>query len=245
MIGPNGAGKTTLLSILAGIREPDAGEVAPAARQVGFVPQQAALYRRLTVDGEPAPLRPARGASTTSRPAVEADARADRLSPSAAAIRSGRSPGGNQQRINIAIGLLSEPGGAAPRRAVAPASTRASARASGSSSSASPARGTTRDLLHPQHRRGRALRRPRARASPTASACSTARRRAQRRRPADRRRGRQRRLRVRLRPLPGRARALDHRATGAPSKCAGYCSRTCRSCGARRWSRRCWSSTRS
>ena len=31
VIGPNGAGKTTLLSILAGIREPDAGEVEPAA----------------------------------------------------------------------------------------------------------------------------------------------------------------------------------------------------------------------
>ena len=48
VIGPNGAGKTTLLSILAGILEPDSGTVSvPGA--VGWVPQTAGLYRRLTV----------------------------------------------------------------------------------------------------------------------------------------------------------------------------------------------------
>jgi len=50
VIGPNGAGKTTLLSILAGIRKPDAGTVRTPAGAVGWVPQQAALYRRLTVE---------------------------------------------------------------------------------------------------------------------------------------------------------------------------------------------------
>ena len=50
IIGPNGAGKTTLLSILAGIRRPDSGEVSRAPGEIGWVPQQAALYRRLTVD---------------------------------------------------------------------------------------------------------------------------------------------------------------------------------------------------
>ena len=49
VIGPNGAGKTTLLSILAGIRDPDAGSVSVPGK-VGWVPQQAALYRRLTVE---------------------------------------------------------------------------------------------------------------------------------------------------------------------------------------------------
>jgi ABC-type Fe3+/spermidine/putrescine transport system ATPase subunit len=49
VIGPNGAGKTTLLSILAGIRSPDSGEVSRAPAEIGWVPQQAALYRRLTV----------------------------------------------------------------------------------------------------------------------------------------------------------------------------------------------------
>src|SRR5687767_14715967 len=49
VIGPNGAGKTTLLSILAGIRGADSGTVHVPG-EVGWVPQQAALYRRLTVD---------------------------------------------------------------------------------------------------------------------------------------------------------------------------------------------------
>src|SRR5918992_1058364 len=49
VVGPNGAGKTTMLAILAGITEPDAGEVVVSEGEVGWVPQQAALYRRLTV----------------------------------------------------------------------------------------------------------------------------------------------------------------------------------------------------
>ena len=50
VIGPNGAGKTTLLSILAGIVRADAGEIRLPGGEVGWVPQQAALYRRLTVE---------------------------------------------------------------------------------------------------------------------------------------------------------------------------------------------------
>ena len=50
VIGPNGAGKTTLLSILAGIQRPDMGEVSLPPRQIGWVPQQAAVYGKLTVE---------------------------------------------------------------------------------------------------------------------------------------------------------------------------------------------------
>ena len=50
MIGPNGAGKTTLLSILAGISSPTAARSHVPEGEVGWVPQQAALYRRLTVE---------------------------------------------------------------------------------------------------------------------------------------------------------------------------------------------------
>src|SRR4051795_12403015 len=50
VIGPNGAGKTTLLSILAGIVRADQGEIHLPRGEVGWVPQQAALYRRLTVE---------------------------------------------------------------------------------------------------------------------------------------------------------------------------------------------------
>src|SRR5215204_7068704 len=44
-----GAGKTTLLAILAGINPADSGRVSVSDGEVGWVPQQAALYRRLTV----------------------------------------------------------------------------------------------------------------------------------------------------------------------------------------------------
>ncbi len=48
LTGPNGAGKSTLLALLAGALRPSSGTVATTGR-VGYVPQQPALWRRLTV----------------------------------------------------------------------------------------------------------------------------------------------------------------------------------------------------
>jgi sulfate transport system ATP-binding protein len=59
LLGPSGSGKTTLLRIIAGLEFPEAGQVAfdgqdvtfasAAARKVGFVFQQYALFRHMTV----------------------------------------------------------------------------------------------------------------------------------------------------------------------------------------------------
>jgi len=107
VIGPNGAGKTTLLSILAGIQRPDAGEVGKTRGEIGWVPQQPALYGKLTI-----------------RENLELFARLERVSDPGAAVarmldlsglreRAGDQvaelSGGNRQRVNIAIGLLAEP----------------------------------------------------------------------------------------------------------------------------------------
>jgi ABC-2 type transport system ATP-binding protein len=107
VIGPNGAGKTTLLSILAGILRPDAGRVEAPDGAVGWVPQQAALYRRLTVEENLLLFARLEGHEDPRASAAEM------LELCGLAERRGeivaRLSGGNQQRINIAIGLLSRP----------------------------------------------------------------------------------------------------------------------------------------
>jgi ABC-2 type transport system ATP-binding protein len=104
IIGPNGAGKTTLLSILAGIQRPDAGSVDREPREVGWVPQQAALYGKLTVAEN---LRLFARLERVEQPdaavveMLELTGLGERAGDLAAELS-----GGNRQRVNIAIGLL-------------------------------------------------------------------------------------------------------------------------------------------
>ena len=102
VVGPNGAGKTTLLSIIAGTQRPSAGEVVgpPRARaqgaRVGWVPQQTALYSKLSVAEN-----------------LRLFARLERVAEPESAVRrmlaqSGLS-GGNRQRVNVAVGLIADP----------------------------------------------------------------------------------------------------------------------------------------
>lgn len=107
VIGPNGAGKTTLLSILAGITKPDEGAVESVNGEVGWVPQQAALYRRLTVEENLllfARLERHNDPHASTEEMLELTGLRERRGEIVA-----RLSGGNQQRINIAIGLLSRP----------------------------------------------------------------------------------------------------------------------------------------
>jgi ABC-2 type transport system ATP-binding protein len=108
IIGPNGAGKTTLLSILAGVTPPTEGAYsARSDRPFGWVPQQAALYSKLSVAEnlrlfarlEKLPDPEAAVERMLAQTGLE-----DRADDEVAQLSDG-----NRQRVNIAIGLLCEP----------------------------------------------------------------------------------------------------------------------------------------
>jgi ABC-2 type transport system ATP-binding protein len=106
VIGPNGAGKTTLLSILAGIQKPDAGTVSRAPAEIGWVPQQAAVYGKLTVAEN---LRLFARLEKVSDPEASVERMLELTDlRERAGDQVAELSGGNRQRVNIAVGLLGE-----------------------------------------------------------------------------------------------------------------------------------------
>jgi ABC-2 type transport system ATP-binding protein len=107
VIGPNGAGKTTLLSIIAGVQAPSAGSVSPGPHEVGWAPQQPALYSKLSVAENLelfARLEKVEDPSASVQRMLEQTGLRERAREPVV-----RLSGGNRQRVNVALALLAEP----------------------------------------------------------------------------------------------------------------------------------------
>jgi ABC-2 type transport system ATP-binding protein len=112
VVGPNGAGKTTLLSIIAGAQRSTSGTVggsalSAGARRIGWAPQQAALYSKLTVRENLSLFARLEGVAD-AQAAVARMLEQTGLGPRADE-RVQRLSGGNRQRVNVALGLLADP----------------------------------------------------------------------------------------------------------------------------------------
>lgn len=107
LLGSNGAGKTTLLSLLSGVLRPSTGAITwQGERRLGLVPQQLAFYAGLKVKENLdlfADLYALRGPERRQRleRCIACTALEDKLER-----RAERLSGGEQRRLNFAIGLL-------------------------------------------------------------------------------------------------------------------------------------------
>jgi ABC-2 type transport system ATP-binding protein len=108
LLGPNGAGKTTLVSILAGVLRGASGR-AVLVGSIGLVPQDHAFYPMLTCRENLrffGGVQGLQGSRLKERiAAVAALARIE----SVLERRAGELSGGLKRRLNLAIGLLTEP----------------------------------------------------------------------------------------------------------------------------------------
>jgi iron(III) transport system ATP-binding protein len=120
ILGPSGSGKTTLLRLLAGFERADAGTIAigdrvvdgpgagyvpPERRQIGYVPQEGALFPHLTVAanvGFGLPARQRRGPRTAELLAMVGLTGMGRRYPH-------QLSGGQQQRVALARALAIRP----------------------------------------------------------------------------------------------------------------------------------------
>ena len=106
VLGPNGAGKTTLLSILAGLQRPTSGTVSCPA-EVGWAPQEPALYSKLTVAENLELFARLEGIGEPQAAVVRMIAQTGLAARAGDAL--GELSGGNRQRVNVAIALIADP----------------------------------------------------------------------------------------------------------------------------------------
>ena len=117
LIGPSGAGKSTLIRVLLGLRDPSEGAVrlgsgsVEALATVGYVPQDDALHRGLTVHDE---LMYAAELRLTGTSKQEREARVVKVLDQVglgdrSGLRIRKLSGGQRKRVAVALELLTSP----------------------------------------------------------------------------------------------------------------------------------------
>ncbi len=118
LIGPSGAGKSTLFKVLLGLREPSSGVVRiggkPVSQQgpLGYVPQDDALHRTLSVERE------LQYAAELRMPHASEEERERRIAnvlvqvglEERREVKIARLSGGQRKRVSVALELLTSPG---------------------------------------------------------------------------------------------------------------------------------------
>jgi lipopolysaccharide export system ATP-binding protein len=122
LLGPNGAGKTTSFNIVVGLVAPDGGRVLlggadltglpmhrRARRGVGYLPQEASIFRKLTVRENFTAVLEALGVGRAEREARAAELLSEFRLEDVAESAGEALSGGERRRAEVARSLLSAP----------------------------------------------------------------------------------------------------------------------------------------
>ncbi|WP_218352217.1 LPS export ABC transporter ATP-binding protein [Alteromonas lipotrueiana] len=123
LLGPNGAGKTTTFYMIVGLVALDKGKITiddnelthqpmhERARQgIGYLPQEASIFRKLTVHDNIMAILQTRSDLTTQKREEEADALLDEFNINHIRNSTGMSlSGGERRRVEIARALAANP----------------------------------------------------------------------------------------------------------------------------------------
>ena len=122
LLGPNGAGKTTTFGMVVGLTGPDSGRVllddidltpdpmyVRARKGIGYLPQEASIFRGLTVEGNIMAILETRPLRSAERHRRLAELLAElNLTPLARA-KAYTLSGGERRRVEITRALVNEP----------------------------------------------------------------------------------------------------------------------------------------
>ncbi|HEX7348034.1 MAG TPA: LPS export ABC transporter ATP-binding protein [Rhodanobacteraceae bacterium] len=123
LLGPNGAGKTTCFYMVVGLIEPDGGRILlddeditglpmhmRARKGIGYLPQEASVFRRLSVADNIMAVLELRADLTAEARQTQLDALLDELKIGHIATQKGISlSGGERRRVEIARALAANP----------------------------------------------------------------------------------------------------------------------------------------